>query len=162
MAVDFETFFGLEYPRLVRAMYLITGRGAEAEDLAQEAMTRVCARWPRVAEMESPRAYLWRTALNLSHKRRRWLEVRRRVGSDVGYPSRDPAEAVAATVDVRAALAELSREHREVLVLIDWLGLDVAEVAALLAIEPVSVRSRVHRARSHLRRLLGVHDDEPV
>jgi hypothetical protein len=44
---SFERFFTDGYVRLVRAMYLLTGSMAEAEDLAQEAMARVYERWER-------------------------------------------------------------------------------------------------------------------
>jgi len=42
---DFGEFFGRGYIRLGRACLLLTGSPAEAEDLAQEALARLCARW---------------------------------------------------------------------------------------------------------------------
>jgi RNA polymerase sigma-70 factor (ECF subfamily) len=47
-ALDFEEFFRAEYGRLVRTVYLLTRNGAEAEEIAQEAMARTYERWDRV------------------------------------------------------------------------------------------------------------------
>ncbi len=150
---DFATFFGEHYVRLCRGLFLITGDAAEAEDVAQEAMSRVYERWTRIASMDSPEGYLWRSALNLNHKRARRAAVRNRFTPTV--PSGpDPAVIATTGVDVRAALAQLSPAHREVLILIDWFGLDAVAAAPALGIEPVSVRSRLHRARERMRELL--------
>jgi RNA polymerase sigma-70 factor (ECF subfamily) len=55
---------------------------------------------------------------------------------------------LASALDVRAVLAELSPEHRAVLVLRDMDGLAEAEVAALLDVPQGTVKSRLHRARN--------------
>src|SRR5512141_1488601 len=49
----FDAFFEAHYVRLARALYLLTGNAAEAEDLAQDAMLRVYERWERVSTMGS-------------------------------------------------------------------------------------------------------------
>jgi hypothetical protein len=52
--VTFEGFFEDQKERLLRILSVITGSRAEAEDLAQEAFTRVFERWETVAAMEDP------------------------------------------------------------------------------------------------------------
>jgi hypothetical protein len=52
----FEGFFEDQKERLLRILSVITGSRAEAEDLAQEAFTRVFERWGSVAGMEDPAA----------------------------------------------------------------------------------------------------------
>jgi hypothetical protein len=47
-AESFESFFAAEYPRLGRALTVLTGRPAEAEELAQETLVGVYERWDRV------------------------------------------------------------------------------------------------------------------
>ena len=90
-SIAFGIFFDGEYPQLCRALVLLVGDAFEAEELAQEAMTRVLERWDRVREMDSPTGYVYRTALNLQRKRIRRLAVRaRRVFADV--PTDDPGE----------------------------------------------------------------------
>jgi RNA polymerase sigma factor (sigma-70 family) len=72
-----------------------------------------------------------------------------RAGDVAAEPVERPAPDIdlADAVDVRAALAELTPEHRAVLVLRDMDGLGEAEVAALLRIPEGTVKSRLHRAR---------------
>jgi RNA polymerase sigma-70 factor (ECF subfamily) len=65
--------------------------------------------------------------------------------------------AVADRLDADAALARLSPEHRAAVALRDLLGLDYAEIAAVLDIPPGTVRSRIARGRAALADLL--HDD---
>jgi RNA polymerase sigma-70 factor (ECF subfamily) len=54
-------------------------------------------------------------------------------------------------VAVRAALARLDEEDREILRLTSWEGLTPSEVAAVIGVPAVTVRSRLHRARKRLR-----------
>lgn len=55
---------------------------------------------------------------------------------------------------VRSALAKLSPEHREILVLKEMEGLEYAEIARELGIPGGTVASRLHYARGLLRRIL--------
>jgi RNA polymerase sigma-70 factor, ECF subfamily len=153
----FEDFFRGEYERLGAALYLLTGDRLEAEDLAQDAMSRIFERWERVASMDSPVGYLYRTAMNLWRKRLRRLSRR---------PPERPAVAVAGPSDVaerrariREALASLSTDQRAAVVLVEWVGLSAAEVGELLGISAESVRGRVHRARVALRDRFGGSDE---
>jgi RNA polymerase sigma factor (sigma-70 family) len=155
--IDFQRFFTEEYRRLTRAMLLISGEPWEAEDLAQEALARVYARWDEVAEMESPVGYLYRTALNLNRKRLRSLSVRARRAVS-GGDRVDELQAAEDRLDVLRAVSSLPRAQREALVLVDWLDFDVNEAAVLLGIEQVSVRVRLHRGRSALRERFGDGD----
>jgi DNA-directed RNA polymerase specialized sigma24 family protein len=75
-ARDFESFFRAEYRSLCQALVLLVGDALEAEEIAQETMTRVLERWDRVGAMDSPVGYAYRTALNLQRKRIRRLAVR--------------------------------------------------------------------------------------
>lgn len=156
-ALGFEDFFRAEYRRLARALLLLTGTAAEAEDLAQEALARAFERWERVARMDSPQGYVYRTALNLQRKRVRWLGVRaRKVVAGVHEP--DPADAAGARVDVLRAVRAIPPAQREALVLVEWLGMTADEAGQVLGIAPESVRGRCHRARQALRERLGVDD----
>ena len=152
--VEFDRFFEDEYPRLVRALYLITANPGEAEDLVQEAMARVYARWDRVREMASPAGYVYKTALNIHRKRLRRVALTLRTllpGSDSG----DPASDVALRSDVARALQALPQGQRVALVLTEWMGLSTKEAAAILGIQVGAVRVRLHRALAALRDSLG-------
>lgn len=56
--------------------------------------------------------------------------------------------------DMERALAELSVDHREVLLLVGLEQLDYAEVATVLNVPPGTVMSRLARAREALRQAL--------
>lgn len=65
----------------------------------------------------------------------------------------------AAKVDLLRVFNALRPGHREVLVLMDWLGLNAEEAGNVLGLSPASARSRLHRARAAVRRLMGGQDD---
>lgn len=58
-------------------------------------------------------------------------------------------------LDVDAALAHLTPEYRAAVALRDLVGMDYAEIAAVLDIPPGTVRSRISRGRAALADLLG-------
>jgi RNA polymerase sigma factor (sigma-70 family) len=153
----FEEFFQAEHIRLGRALYLLTGSAAEADELMQEAMVRVYERWDRVRQMGSPQGYLYRTALNLHRSRLRWLASRARQILQA-MPSPDPAEVVQSRDSLSRALASLPTGQREAIVLVEWLGMDQDEAATALGIKQGSVRARLSRAKADLRRMLEDED----
>jgi RNA polymerase sigma-70 factor (ECF subfamily) len=155
--LSFEEFFQAEHVRLARALYLLTGSTAEADELTQEAMVRVYERWDRVRQMDSPQGYLFRTALNLHRSRLRWVASRARQILQA-TPSPDPAEVVQSRDSLARALALLPTGQREAMVLVDWLGMDDEEAATALRIKQGSVRARLSRAKADLRRML--EDDD--
>jgi RNA polymerase sigma-70 factor (ECF subfamily) len=154
VAQDFESFFQAEYRSLCQALVLLVGDAFEAEEIAQETMTRVLERWGRVGVMESPAGYAYRTALNLQRKRIRRLAVRakRRFAS---VPVADIGAEASDRQDVHRALQELPDGLRTALILVDWLDMDTEEAGRVLDLKPASVRVRLHRARSALRDALG-------
>ena len=155
--LSFEEFFQAEHVRLARALYLLAGSAAEADELTQEAMVRVYERWDRVRQMDSPQGYLFRTAMNLHRSRLRGLASRaRHILQPI--PSPDPAEVVQSRDILSRALASLPTGQREAVVLVEWLGMDQEEAAAALRIKPGSVRARLSRARADLRRMLEEDD----
>jgi RNA polymerase sigma-70 factor (ECF subfamily) len=152
---DFEVFFDEEYGRLLRLMFAMTGDRSEAEEVAQEAMTRAFERWDRVGAMKSPAGYVYRTAVNLDRSRLRRLKLRASRPREIGGGHVPEPEVVGELV---GALASLPRGQREAVLLVEWLGLDTAEAGRILGISASSVRSRVHRAKSALQAEAG--DDE--
>jgi RNA polymerase sigma factor (sigma-70 family) len=152
--LEFEDFYREEYPRLLRAVYLMVGHPAEAEDLAQEAMVRAYERWENVRAMESPVGYVYTTALNLHRKALRRLASRVRTVLGGQAPPADPA-AVAETHDeVMRVLGSLPPRQREALVLVEWVGWDAQGAGRILGIQAESVRVHLHRARAAVRQRL--------
>ena len=60
---------------------------------------------------------------------------------------------------LHSALARLSGEHRDVLVMKDIDGLKYEEIADVMGVPIGTIRSRLHRARLELRELLGPLDE---
>lgn len=155
---SFERFFRDEYERLGRALFLITGQVAEADDLAQDAMLRVFERWDRVAATASPVGYLYRTALNLHRSRLRRASVRLRL-QPRPTPEPDALGAAEDRDELARLLATLPAGQREALVLVEWLGMSTEDAGTVLGIEPVSVRVRVSRAKAVLRGPIDGEDE---
>src|SRR5262245_37985341 len=61
---SFEAFFSAEWPRVVKALLLLTGSKEQAEDVAQGAFLRILERWDRLDHEADLEGYLFRTALN--------------------------------------------------------------------------------------------------
>lgn len=156
--VAFEEFFEAERGRLFGAVYLMTGCTEEAEEIAQDAFLAVWERWDRVREMEHPKGYLYRTAMNRFRSRRRHLAcVARR-----GLPFRsaeDPFEAVDLHDEVVRAMRGLTQRQRAALVLTELLEMGSEEAAEWLGVRPSTVRNLAGQARTSLRRAME-HDDE--
>jgi RNA polymerase sigma factor (sigma-70 family) len=64
--------------------------------------------------------------------------------------------------ELTRALLKLRAQDREVLVLYAWADLDYSEISTALEIPVGTVRSRLHRARSTVRRSLGLPGDSPT
>ena len=150
--LDFEDFYASVLPCVVQAVRRLGG-GADAEDIAQEALVRVWARWEQVGPSESPAGYAFTVARNLW--RRRMREV---LPLDEARETHDPSDHLGA-VDVAQLLlttfTTLSRQQRSVLLLIDAAGYDTAEVAERLGITPSTVRVHLARARANARARLA-------
>ena len=139
---------------------------SDAPDATQEALLAVVRGLRRFDGHAAFTTWLYRVTTNacldeLRRRRRRplpGLEEERPL--DGGAVAADPAGAVAARVDVDAALARLAPEFRAAVVLRDLCGLDYAEIAEVLDIPAGTVRSRISRGRAILVERLG-RGDEP-
>ena len=115
----------------------------------------------------SPDAYLRKILVNT---RRSWWRTKwRRESPAAAVPERpgpagdtDPADGYALGVLVRAALAELPRQQRAVLVLRYCEDLPEAEVASLLGCSAGAVKTHAHRGLRALRESLGDRDSLAV
>lgn len=154
----FDEFFRTEYPRLAKALLLVSGDAREAEDLVQEAMVRTLERWDRVRAMDSPAGYVYRVAVNL-YRRRLRRRAREPVGPIEERTLPDPGELAGSRDAVRRALRSLSPDQRVALVLVEWLGLSPEQAGTVLGIKPASVRGRLHRARRALQQRPGADRD---
>ena len=135
----------------------ITGHPEDALDATQEALIAITRGHHRYDARAAFTTWLYRVATNaaLDEVRRR----KRRAGADrhrCPGPTPDPAagpggsveSAVAARIDVDAALTTLAPEFRAAVVLRDLCDLDYAEIAEALGVPIGTVRSRIARGRA--------------
>ena len=149
--------------RVYRLAYRLTGNRPDAEDLTQEVFVRVF----RSLSSYQPgtfEGWLHRITTNLflDHARRKQRIRFDALPDDVGdkLPGFLPSPAVGFDeqgfdADIEAALAELQPDFRVAVVLCDVEGLTYEEIAAVLDVKIGTVRSRIHRGRSMLRKALA-------
>jgi len=132
----------------------LTGNRHEAEEIAQDAFLKVWERWDRVASLDEPGGYLYRTAMNVfrSRRRRSAVALRRAVRQ---LPRDDELEAVEERDVVIRALAGLATRQRAAIVLTDLLGMSSEEAGEALGIRGGTVRVLLGRARAALRQEMG-------
>lgn len=144
----FLDLYGAEYAPLASYCWRLTRNAEVAADLAQEAFTRLYARWISVRE---PRAYVYHVATNL---------VRRQWRQQAQSATTQPVD-VAATgqaddgLDVRLAVQRLPRRLRDVVLLHYYADLSVADVAQAMQ-RPAGT---IKRQLSEARQLLATHLD---
>jgi RNA polymerase sigma-70 factor (ECF subfamily) len=153
----FEEFFEAQQAGLYGALRLITGNGHDAEELTQESFLRVWERWDRVARMENPTGYLYRTAMNAFRMRRRraLTAARRLIGQ---RPHQDDFAAAEARREIDRGLARLTPRQRAAVVLTELLQFSSAEAAETLRTTPANVRKLASQGREILRKTIGVDD----
>jgi RNA polymerase sigma-70 factor (ECF subfamily) len=153
-ALSFDAFYSSLFAPLFRSMQLLSGSASEAEDLTHEAFVRVLERWESVSRMEAPNAYLFRTALNLERNRFRRAWRRSRNLSEDRDVQEDFSQGAVEKTDVLRVLRGLSREHREAIVLVDFLGMTSEEAGRIASVSAQALRARLHRARAAIRKEL--------
>jgi RNA polymerase sigma-70 factor (ECF subfamily) len=145
----------------------LTHNDADARDLTQEAFIRVYRAWRSFQPGTSFLSWIYRIVTNLYRD-----ELRRRKGRyqeeipEDNAPQRFGGERPLATEPIEElvdrqlsermskALAALSPEQRKVLVLADVEEYSYQEIADIVGCSIGTVRSRLHRARHQLRRLI--------
>jgi RNA polymerase sigma-70 factor, ECF subfamily len=147
-------------PLFTLLLRLCDGDRQRAEDLLQETLVRA---WQHpdalhAADFDSVRPWLLTVARRLAIDARRARRARPpETGAEIPENARvtaDHAERAAAMLDVRQAVKTLTPEHRDVLVLVYFLGASVAEAAQTLGVPPGTVKSRAYYALRALRRVL--------
>ncbi|TFE37095.1 sigma-70 family RNA polymerase sigma factor [Streptomyces sp. ICN441] len=128
-----------------------------AEDIVQEALIRAWHHADRLRTQEgSVRGWLLKVTRNLVIDRVRSAYARHERVALESWDSAQPdrTDEVLASVEAVSLMRGLSREHREVLVLIHMYGRSVNEAAHILGVPAGTVKSRQHYA---LRRLRARH-----
>ena len=161
----FEAFVEVHRQPVWRFVRSLTQDAAAAEDALQEAFL---AAWRNAGTFRGEGSALgWlltlaRHALYRQFRQRAGaperlesLESLAELGEAAGWGAEDPEEAFLTQDEVRRALAKLSLEDRELLLLRDVEGLGNEACASILSLGLPALKSRLHRARlrfvAHLR-----------
>lgn len=156
LCVEFSEFVAVRRTSLVRSAVLLGCPLPEAEDVVQTALLRCYRSWARVQQASNPEAYVYAVLVNTlrDFRGRRWHnEV---PTGDLPDHGTDPD--LSGPLALRRALAELSHEHREVLVLRYYADLSEREVCAALVLPASTIKSRTARAKQALSTLLEAND----
>jgi RNA polymerase sigma-70 factor, ECF subfamily len=134
-----------------------------ADDLVQDAIVRALTNIETFEPGTNMSAWLFTILRNLfySQHRRAKHEVPDPDGSYAGQLRTAPDQGARCDVqDLRRALAKLSVENREALILVAAEGLSYEEAAQVCGVPLGTMKSRVHRGRTRLAELLALHDAE--
>ncbi len=151
------------------ALKLTLGDSHRAQDIVQETLLRAW-RHPEVVDgrAEVIRSWLFtvtrHVAIDMWRTQSRHDDIIEEQPTDRPNPV-EPIEQAMTAMHVRAALAQLTPEHRQVIVEVYYLGRSVAEIAQLLNIPEGTVKSRTYYGLRHLKGLLeeaSGEQDEPT
>jgi RNA polymerase sigma-70 factor (ECF subfamily) len=151
------------YDVLYRVAYRFTRSVHDAEDLAQEVCVRAFPRLEELERLDQPRGWLLRVLYRLFVDSTRRYE-RKHVGpiDDVDEDSlvcerpgpADEAERALEGRRLRRAWQHLDQEQQALLTLHDVEGYSLAELRELTGLKDGTLKSRLHRARVRLGKLL--------
>jgi RNA polymerase sigma-70 factor (ECF subfamily) len=152
-----EALFRDHWPRAYRAAYLVVHDAAAAEDIAQEAFLAALRALDRFDRRRPFGPWLHRIVVNRAIDWTRARALRREVGDEplAATEARPDPPRRALAEDVTVALADLSPEHRAVIVLRYLLEYTPGEIAELLDLPRGTVNSRLRRALDQLGERLG-------
>jgi RNA polymerase sigma-70 factor (sigma-E family) len=143
---EFDEFAVAAWPRLRRSAYLLTGDHHLAEDLAQTALARTYAHWPRVRRADAL-AYARRVLVNRNIDRLRRRRGVVEVGDhDLGRVASRPDERSDERDEAVRLLRTLTDRERRVVVLRHYFDLSEHDVAVELGIAHGTVKSTLSRA----------------
>jgi RNA polymerase sigma-70 factor (ECF subfamily) len=134
----------------------LTSNAADADDLVQITFERAFRAWSTLRERGACRTWLFRIARNAYFNRRRADTTKPELHLVDVDDARDIPAVPAETVErleahvLERALAKLSDDQREALLLSDLWGFTYAEISEIVDVPIGTVRSRIARARARV------------
>ncbi len=141
----------------------IMGNPDDAADAVQDAFAKVLSK-PNTYDPKRGSLQAW----FLRVVRNRCIDLMRKrkpqVGNvelleDQGIGPAEAAERAEVSCLIEQSLAAIDPDHRQIVILRDYLDLPYAEIGAVLAIAPGTVMSRLHRARLALAKVYRENDE---
>ena len=159
----FDAIYEAYRPRLFSFLARLSGDPALAEDLLQETFLRLARSAPALRADTRIGAWLFTVARNLFVSQRRWalLDLGRLAEKHLwqrlrATPASPFALAAASETErqLEQAIANLPTRYREILLLVAIESMTPTEAAAVVQLEPATVRKRLQRARAMIEREL--------
>ena len=153
-------------PKLHRYAARMAGSVIDGEDIVQETMLKALQALDGNAVVERPEQWLFRIAHNAAqdHLRRRQRERSRMTEADMTQIE-DPSESADARLAAAASLRSfmrLSVAQRCAVILVDVLGLSLAETCEVTGATLAATKAALHRGRAELKALASVPDETAV
>ena len=149
-AEEFRRLYAAEYPGVASYCWQLLRDRDLADEIAQEAFTRLLTKWVGVRE---PRHYVYRIATNLIRdawsSKLRQRELASALESAAASPGSAPPD-LAAGLALRAAVQGLPVRLRPVVLMHYYADLPIAEVAAALGRPEGTVKRQLNEARALL------------
>ncbi|MCZ6727764.1 MAG: RNA polymerase sigma factor [Acidobacteria bacterium] len=150
---------------LINYIARLSGCRDQAEDVAQDTFVRLLERSAGYVERGMLRSYLYRIATNLvrtgQRREQRWRVLRPKLAAVKGFSAEPPQLAALEQQELGAlltrSLKNLPLRYRVPLILRDVEDWSYAEIAQFLNCKPGTVKSRIHRGRLKLRKLVAPH-----
>jgi RNA polymerase sigma-70 factor (ECF subfamily) len=152
-------------PHLRAFAISLCGNVDQADDLVQEAILRGLTHLDSFEPGSNLQAWLFTILRNQFHTsfRKRRREIEDPDGLLAGRLSTLPEQyGHLDLADLRSALARLSDEQREVLLLVGAEGLSYEETAQICGTKVGTIKSRMNRARTRLAEFLNVEDESDL
>lgn len=151
-----EQAFDDYHKAVYRFAYRLLGRADLAEDVTQDcflSILREPQRWD--AARADMKTYLFSIARNLAFKRYRDERREMQVDEDgaISLADQRPDQEISAAV--AQAVGRLPDLQREALILFEYEGFQLVEIAQIVNADLGVVKSRLHRAREGLKRVLA-------
>ncbi|HEY3926542.1 MAG TPA: SigE family RNA polymerase sigma factor [Acidothermaceae bacterium] len=158
---QFTRFVTESSARLLRTAWLLTSHREQAQDLTQLAYAKTFAAWRRV-RFDDAEAYARRVMVNSYidwWRRAPWRErPTEQLPENGAVP--DHGKAIAERTALAAALTQLTRRERTIVVLRYYVDLSEAEVAAHVGVSVGTVKSTSSKALAKLRRSPDLSDTD--
>ena len=156
----FRTFYSTYKEKLFAYLMRMTGDYQLSCDIMQESFTRFLARYGS----EAPNGALLfaiarNAALDETRKRNRFKVME----DDEGADTRNQEQHLLVRESYRevlAAMEGLSKSERDILALVASSDLSYRQIANVTGISEVNVKVKVHRARTKLKRILQLGDQQ--
>jgi RNA polymerase sigma-70 factor (ECF subfamily) len=162
---EFRLLYETVFPVLFRVVYRITGSEEAAEDLCQDAFSRLVEKKMAFPTPEEAKYWLIRVATNASlnyakRKERERRAYQKAFREDVRKTETGESELLAkeSREEVQEALKKLPKNLRMVLILREYGELNYKKIGQVLGISEGNVKVRVFRARERLAVLLKAEE----